>query len=269
MHANHATASIASMAFHDPTALHRALRLPAASPLLVGLSGGLDSTVLLHALSCDAEIRTKGLRAVHVHHGLQSSATDWGNHCRALCESLDIDLQVVEVHVDRNSGEGLEAAARKAQWGRIPEGHFQGIATMSGYDTYLAQVMEVSMEGDKLKIHRVVCAIDCGQMVNPDIVRAQAEGSIIFGLTAALYDDINIANGQVREQNFNDYRMMRMNETPKIEVHLIESGEAPGGIGETGTTAAPPALANAIFAATGVRLRTLPIDTTLLAKGSA
>lgn len=116
MHAKHATASIASMAFHDPTALHRALRLPAASPLLVGLSGGLDSTVLLHALSSDAEIRSNGLRAVHVHHGLQSSATDWGNHCRALCESLDIDLQVVEVHVDRNSGEGLEAAARKARY---------------------------------------------------------------------------------------------------------------------------------------------------------
>ncbi|MFL6549251.1 MAG: molybdopterin cofactor-binding domain-containing protein [Povalibacter sp.] len=153
----------------------------------------------------------------------------------------------------------LEAAARKAQWGRIAQGHFQGIATMSGYDTYLAQVMEVSMEGDKLKIHRVVCVIDCGQMVNPDIVRAQAEGSIIFGLTAALYDDVNIVNGQVREQNFNDYRMMRINEVPAIEVYLLESSEKPGGMGEPVVALVAPALCNAIYAATRKRLRTLPV----------
>jgi isoquinoline 1-oxidoreductase beta subunit len=153
----------------------------------------------------------------------------------------------------------LEAAARKAQWGSIPQGHFQGIATMSGYDTYLAQVMEVSMEGNKLKIHRVVTAIDCGQMVNPDIVRAQAEGSVIFGLTAALYNDVNIVNGQVREQNFDGYRMMRINEVPAIEVYLLESSEKPGGMGEPVVALVAPALCNAIYAATRKRLRTLPV----------
>jgi isoquinoline 1-oxidoreductase beta subunit len=153
----------------------------------------------------------------------------------------------------------LEAAARKAQWGRMAEGHFQGIATMSGYDTYLAQVIEVSMEGDKLKIHRVVTAIDCGQMVNPDIVRAQAEGSVIFALTAVLYNDINIENGKVREQNFNDYRMMRINEVPAIEVYLLESSEKPGGMGEPVVALVAPALCNAIYAATKKRLRALPV----------
>ena len=96
----------------------------------------------------------------------------------------------------------LDAAAKKAQWGRPAAGRYQGIALMSGYDTYLAQVAEVSVQGGKLKVHRIVCAIDCGQMVNPDIVQAQAEGSIVFGLTAALWGEINIASGQVQEQNF-------------------------------------------------------------------
>ena len=153
----------------------------------------------------------------------------------------------------------LEAAARKAQWGRPPQGHFQGIATMSGYDTYLAMVSEISMDGDNLKVHRIVCAIDCGQMVNPDIVRAQAEGSVIFGLTAALFNDISIQNGQVREQNFNDYRMMRINEVPAIEIYLLESTEKPGGMGEPVVALVAPAVCNAIYAATRKRLRTLPI----------
>jgi isoquinoline 1-oxidoreductase beta subunit len=108
----------------------------------------------------------------------------------------------------------LDTAAKKAGWGRAPSGHHQGIALMSGYDTYIAQVAEVSVEGNKLKVHRIVCAIDCGQMVNPTIVHQQAEGSIVFGLTAALFGEVNIANGRVKEQNFDDYRMLRMNETP-------------------------------------------------------
>lgn len=153
----------------------------------------------------------------------------------------------------------LDAAAKKAQWGRIPAGRYQGIALMSGYDTYLAQVAEISMEGNRLKIHRIVCVIDCGQIVNPDIVHAQAEGSIIFGLTAALYDEINIASGKVREQNFNDYRLMRINETPAVEVYFIESEEKPGGMGEPVVALVAPALCNAIYAATRKRLRTLPI----------
>jgi isoquinoline 1-oxidoreductase subunit beta len=153
----------------------------------------------------------------------------------------------------------LDAVAKKAQWGRPAEGRHQGIALMSGYDTYLAQVAEVSVQGKQLKIHRIVCVIDCGQMVNPGIVQAQAEGSIIFGLTAALWGEINIANGQVKEQNFNDYRMLRINEIPAIEVYLLESSEKPGGMGEPAVALVAPAVCNAIYAATRKRLRALPI----------
>ena len=110
----------------------------------------------------------------------------------------------------------------------------------------------------------MVCVVDTGIVVNTVTVAAQLEGGLIFGLTAALYGNITIAKGRVQQSNFNDYRMLRINEAPAIEVHLIKSGEAPGGIGETGVTAAPPALGNALFAATGIRLRRLPIDRDVL-----
>ncbi|MGH8176324.1 MAG: molybdopterin cofactor-binding domain-containing protein [Steroidobacter sp.] len=153
----------------------------------------------------------------------------------------------------------LDAAARKAQWGRAAEGRHQGIALMSGYDTYLAQIAEVSVQDNQLKIHRIICVIDCGQMVNPGIVQAQAEGSIIFGLTAALWGEMNIVNGQVKEQNFDSYRMLRINEIPAIEVYLLESDEKPGGMGEPAVALVAPAVCNAIYAATRKRLRALPI----------
>jgi len=110
----------------------------------------------------------------------------------------------------------------------------------------------------------MVSAVDTGIVVNPDTVVAQLQGGLIFGLTAALYGNITIDKGRVQQSNFNDYRMLRINEIPEIEVHLIKSGEAPGGIGETGVTAAPPALGNALYAATGIRLRRLPIDKDVL-----
>jgi isoquinoline 1-oxidoreductase beta subunit len=155
--------------------------------------------------------------------------------------------------------EVLEVAARKANWGRPPEGRYQGVALMSGYDTYLAQVAEISLDGDKLKVHRIVCAIDCGQMVNPGIVQAQAEGSIIFGLTAALFSEINLVGGKVQEQNFDSYRLLRMNETPVIDIHLLDSAEKPGGMGEPATALVAPAVCNAIFAASRKRVRKLPL----------
>lgn len=153
----------------------------------------------------------------------------------------------------------LDAATRKANWGQPPAGRHQGVALMSGYDTYLAQVAEISLEGDQLKVHRIVCAIDCGQMVNPGIVQAQAEGSIVFGLTAALFSEINVVNGQVQEQNFDKYRLLRLNETPSIEIHLLQSDEKPGGMGEPAVALVAPAVCNAIYAATRKRLRKLPI----------
>jgi isoquinoline 1-oxidoreductase beta subunit len=153
----------------------------------------------------------------------------------------------------------VDTAAKKAGWGHAPSGHFHGIAAMSGYDSYLAQVAEISLQGNQLKVHRIVCAIDCGQMVNPGIVEAQAEGSIVFGLTAALFSEINIAGGRVKEQNFDDYRMLRINETPQIEVYVVNSTEKPGGMGEPAVALVAPAVCNAIFAATRKRLRALPI----------
>lgn len=153
----------------------------------------------------------------------------------------------------------LDVATRKAGWGRPPQGRFQGVALMSGYDTYLAQVAEISLDNNKLTVHRIVCAIDCGQMVNPGIVQAQAEGSIVFGLTAALFSEINVAGGKVQEQNFDTYRLLRMNESPVIEVHLLNTDEKPGGMGEPATALVAPAVCNAIYAATRKRLRKLPI----------
>jgi isoquinoline 1-oxidoreductase subunit beta len=162
----------------------------------------------------------------------------------------------------------LDLVAQKSGWGSPLSGRAgRGVAVQSVFGSHLAAVAEVEVDklGD-LIIRRVVCAVDCGTVVNPDTVAAQLEGGLVFGLTAALHSQITIAKGRVQQSNFNDYRMMRINETPKIEVHIVPSGEAPGGIGEPGTSIAAPALANALFAATGVRLRGLPIDRTLLAE---
>ena len=132
-------------------------------------------------------------------------------------------------------------------------------------ETYIAQVAEVSVSNEgNVRVQRVVCAIDCGTMVNPDTVKAQMESGIIFGITAALFGEITIKNGRVEQSNFDDYRVLRINEVPVIDVHLVKSAKAPGGVGEPGTSAVMPAVANAIFAATGKRIRKLPIDSAQL-----
>ncbi len=155
----------------------------------------------------------------------------------------------------------LELAAERAGWGtRLPAGSGRGIALLHAFGSYIAQVAEVavSQQGD-VRVTRVVCAVDCGTIVNPDTVRAQMEGGIVFGITGALFGEITIKDGRVEQHNFNDYRMLRINEAPAIEVHLVTSREAPGGVGEPGTSAAMPAVTNAIFAATGKRIRRLPV----------
>ncbi len=153
----------------------------------------------------------------------------------------------------------LQMAAQRAGWGRAPPGRFQGLALMEGYTTHLAQVAEISVAGGELKVHKITCVVDCGQMVNPRIVESQIESGIVFGLSAALWGEVTITGGQVQQTNFNAYRILRSNELPELDVHLLPSDAPPGGIGEPAVALVAPAICNAIFAATGARLRSLPI----------
>jgi isoquinoline 1-oxidoreductase beta subunit len=156
----------------------------------------------------------------------------------------------------------LELAAQKANWGQpLPERTGRGVSLQTVFGTYMANVADVEVaKSGAVRVRRVVCAVDCGTVVNPDIVRAQIQSGIVFGITAALYGEITLKNGRVEQTNFDTYQMLRINEAPAIEVHIVESSEPPGGMGECGTSAVVPAMANAIFAATGKRLRKMPID---------
>jgi isoquinoline 1-oxidoreductase beta subunit len=160
----------------------------------------------------------------------------------------------------------LALAADKAGWGeKLPPRVGRGVSVQNAFATYMAQIAEVEVAKDgTVRVRRVVCAVDCGTVVNPDTVEAQIQGAIMFGITAALYGNITVKNGRVEQTNFDSYQILRMNEAPAVEVHIVQSSEAPGGMGEAGTSCIVPAVANAIFAATGRRLRTLPVDTTAL-----
>jgi isoquinoline 1-oxidoreductase subunit beta len=158
----------------------------------------------------------------------------------------------------------LDLAAERSQWGQpLPKGQGRGVALLHAFGSYIAQVAEVAVADGELRVQRVVCAIDCGVAVNPDTIRAQMEGGIVFGLSAALWGEITIAQGRVMQSNLHDVRLMRISEAPRIEVHIVPSQEAPGGVGEPGTSAAIPALANSVIAATGRRIRSLPVGAQL------
>lgn len=156
----------------------------------------------------------------------------------------------------------LELAAEKAGWGTpLPQGRGRGVALQNVFGSYLAQVAEVEVAKDgSVRVHRVVCAMDCGIVVNPDTVQAQIQSGVMFGVTAALYGEITLKSGRVEQANFDTYQMLRIDQAPAIEVYLVKSAEPPGGMGEAGTSGIVPAVANAVFAATGRRLRKMPID---------
>ncbi|HEX3377687.1 MAG TPA: molybdopterin cofactor-binding domain-containing protein, partial [Candidatus Acidoferrales bacterium] len=156
----------------------------------------------------------------------------------------------------------LETAAQNAGWGKpLPTGRARGIAVVTSYNGFVALVIEVSVnrEERKLKVHRVVCALDCGRIVNPSSIQAQARSCIVYGLTAAQHSAITIDRGRVQQNNFNDYQMMRFDEMPEVEVHIVSSDGPPTGAGEFVVPPVAPALCNAIFAATGKRVRRLPV----------
>jgi isoquinoline 1-oxidoreductase subunit beta len=162
----------------------------------------------------------------------------------------------------------LDLVAEKSNWGQpLPPRVGRGVSIQPTFNTSIATVVEAEVDpGGDVHIRQVTLAVDCGVAVNPDTVVAQVEGGMIFGLTAALYGEVTLAKGRVQQSNFHDYRMLRIDQAPKINVHLVKSGEAPGGIGEASVIGGPPALRNAIYAATGVALRRLPIDRQLIAE---
>jgi isoquinoline 1-oxidoreductase beta subunit len=135
----------------------------------------------------------------------------------------------------------------------------RGLAVHASFGSYVAQVAEVSVENGRIRVHRVVCAIDCGICVNPAGVAAQIESAIVYGLSAALYGEVTLKDGRVQQSNFDDYEVLRLDAMPKVEVHIVSSGEKSGGVGEPGVPPIAPAVANAVFAATGQRLRRLPL----------
>ena len=162
----------------------------------------------------------------------------------------------------------LELAAQKANWGKAPApGRARGIAVHKSFGSFIAQVAEVSVTpAGQVRVHKVVCAVDCGRVVNPDTVEAQMEGGIVYGLSAALHGAITFKNGRVEQSNFSDYPILAMDEMPVIEVHIVPSQESPGGIGEPGVPPIAPAVTNAVYAATGIRIRRLPISSEELKK---
>ena len=162
----------------------------------------------------------------------------------------------------KNSRErlALDLAAEKFGWGKpLAKGRAAGMAVHASFGSYVAQIAEVSVDGNAIKVHRVVCAVDCGPVVNPLTVEAQMQSGIVYGLSAALHSELTLKDGRIEQSNFNNYPVLRLNEMPKVEVYIVPSTDKMGGCGEPGTPPIAPAVANAVFAATGKRLRQLPL----------
>ncbi|MCI0508425.1 MAG: xanthine dehydrogenase family protein molybdopterin-binding subunit [Gammaproteobacteria bacterium] len=197
-----------------------------------------------------------------IHHSFNAFAIECFIDELAYAAKQDpVDYRLKLLNKDERLKNVVELVAEKSDWRQpAPEGHFRGIAALECFGSYVAQVAEISMtKTDEVKVHRVVCAFDCGLMVNPDTVRAQIEGGILFGLTAAIKSSITIKDGRVEQSNFHDFQLIRLNETPEIDIHLVNNTSPPGGVGETPVPPIAPAVANAVFAATGKRIRSLPV----------
>ena len=226
----------------------------------------------VEGLADDYDVANKRVRHATVDHGLP--LTFWrsvGHSYTAFAKESMIDELAVAADQDpvelrlQNTANNprlqnvIRIAGERMKAMTVPEGHHLGFAAHHSFLTDVAEVAEVSVENGAIKVHRVLCVVDCGTAVNPDIVRAQMEGGIIFGLTAALYGELNLEEGAIKQSNFHDYPMMRMADAPRIEVEIIDSGTEPTGVGEPGLPPIAPALANAVYRATGQRLRALPL----------
>lgn len=207
-------------------------------------------------------IKVLWLRSVgHTHTGfvMETMIEQLANAAKQ--DSVEYRRNLLKGH-DRHLA-ALNLVAEKSGWSKpLPAGHFRGVAVHESFGSFVAQVVEISVVNKKIKVHKVTCTIDCGLAVNPDGVKAQMESGIIFGLTMALYGQVTIDKGQVQQNNFYDYKILRMNESPEIEVHIVDSTKKMGGAGECGVPPTAPALVNAIYAATGKRIYNLPIMNT-------
>ena len=226
----------------------------------------------VEGLHGDYDVANRRVRHVTRDHGLP--VLFWrsvGHSYTAFAKESAIDalahasrLDPVELRLRNTRGnprlaEVIRIAGERMQAMREAPGRGLGLAAHGSFESYVAQVAEVSVDGGAIRVHRVLCVIDCGLAVNPDVVRAQMEGSVVYGLSAALHGNLEVENGAIRESNFHDYPIVRMHEAPDVEVIIVDSDEPPTGVGEPGVPPVAPAVANAVFAATGQRLTSLPL----------
>ncbi len=255
-----ASQSVTARAFGLPPEAPDGLMTEAATPLYA--IPAIRQDVVKH----DAGIRVGYWRAVS--HNMNAFANEsFIDECAAAAGQDPVAYRLAMLDGQPRMANVLKQAAAKAGWGTpAPAGRFRGVSLMEGYDTYMAQVAEVSIQGGAPVVHKVTVVADLGAMVNPDTVLAQIQSSVIFGLSGVLWSEITVDKGRVQQANFDRFRVMRNNEAPQIDIVLVPSGEKPGGIGEPATALVGPAVANAVFAATGKRVRKMPLTAEALAQ---
>ena len=255
-----ASQSVTARAFGLPPEAPDGLMTEAATPLYA--IPAIRQDVVKH----DAGVRVGYWRAVS--HNMNAFANEsFIDECAAAAGQDPVAYRMALLDGQPRMASVLKQAAAKAGWGTpAPAGRFRGVSLMEGYDTYMAQVAEVSIKDGAPVVHKVTVVADLGAMVNPDTVLAQIQSSVIFGLSGVLWSEITLEKGRVQQFNFDSFRVMRNNEAPQIDIVLVPSSEKPGGIGEPATALVGPAVANAVFAATGKRVRKMPLTAEALAQ---